>query len=128
MKRQLEVLLTYNLKYVSAEAGETLAVYNPHDESLVTNQVQVAGQADVDKAVAAARTAFHGEWATWSPVQRSAVMLKFADLVEKHVDELAPWEAKCMGQPVTITRMLYGLLTGSFRCKTTILIPSSQFY
>ncbi|PVH90933.1 Aldedh-domain-containing protein, partial [Periconia macrospinosa] len=97
--------LFINNEYVNAQTGETLAAYNPHDESLVADNVQVAGQGDVDKAVAAARTACHGEWSTWSPSQRSAAMLKFADLVDKHVDELAPWEGKCMGQPITITKM-----------------------
>jgi aldehyde dehydrogenase (NAD+) len=123
-----EALLTRNSKYVKAQSGETLAVYNPHDGSLVADNLQVAGQADVDEAVAAARAAFEGEWSTWPPSQRSAVMLKFADLVDKHVDELAPWEGKCMGQPIAITKMLYGLLTSSFRCKPTMIVLSNQLY
>ncbi|USP80438.1 hypothetical protein yc1106_07712 [Curvularia clavata] len=111
----MQALLTYHLKYVNAECAETLAVYSPHDGSLVADNLQVAGQVDVDKAVAAARAAFEGEWSTWTPAQRTTVMLKFADLVDHHVDELAPWESKCMGQVITSTRFLYRLLSSIFR-------------
>lgn len=118
-------MLTFALKYVNADSGETMAVYSPHDQSLVADKIQVAGQEDVDKAVAAARAAFNGEWSTWTPSQRSAVMLKFADLVDKQVDELAPWESKCMGQPVSMTKMLYKLFTDSFRCTFPVVFPSN---
>ncbi|XP_014557232.1 hypothetical protein COCVIDRAFT_37363 [Bipolaris victoriae FI3] len=107
--------LFINNEYVDAQNKETLAVYSPHDESLVTDQLQVAGQEDVDKAVAAARAAFHGEWSKWTPAQRSTVMLKFADLVDQHADELALWESTCMGQAISTTKMLYKIFTGAFR-------------
>ncbi|EUC44620.1 hypothetical protein COCMIDRAFT_37529 [Bipolaris oryzae ATCC 44560] len=107
--------LFINNEYVDAQNEETLAVYSPHDESLVADQLQIAGQEDVDKAVAAARAAFHGEWSRWVPVQRSAVMLKFADLVEQHADELALWESKCMGQAISTTKAIYQILIASFR-------------
>lgn len=51
------VLTLTNMQYVDATSNETLSIYSPHDESLVLNGVQVASQADVDKAVAAARAA-----------------------------------------------------------------------
>ena len=84
-------------KYVDATSGETLNIYNPHDESLVADGIQVASQEDVDKAVSAARAAFKGEWSKWTPEQRSAAMMKFADLADKHAEELALWETKSMG-------------------------------
>lgn len=52
-------------------------------------------------------------------------MLKFADLVDEHVKELAPWEAKCMGQPVGVTESLYGMLSSCFRCETLIAFGDS---
>lgn len=46
------------LQYTPATSGETLSIYSPNDDSLVTDQVQVASEKDVDAAVAAARAAF----------------------------------------------------------------------
>jgi phenylacetaldehyde dehydrogenase len=53
-----------------------------------------ANAADVDKAVAAARTAFErGPWSTMLPAQREALLWRLADLIEQHADELAELES-----------------------------------
>ena len=44
-------------RFVDAESGETLATLNPHDNTPIVD-VALAGKADVDKAVAAAKRAF----------------------------------------------------------------------
>lgn len=93
-----------------------MSVYSPHDESLVAENVQVAGQADIDAAVAAARAAFKGEWSKWTGAQRTKVMLKFADLVDKHASELAEWESKTMGQPIQVATMILGMVSTVYRC------------
>lgn len=103
------------LEYVDATSGETLTIYNPHDESVVIDGIQVASQGDVDKAVSAARAAFHGEWSKWTPRQRSDAMLKFADLVEEHAEELALWETKSMGQPISIAKFLSAKIGEAFK-------------
>ena len=58
----------------------------------VTGEVQgpvpLAGPADVDDAVAAAREAFEA-WRTWTPWQRRDVLVRLADLLERDRDELA---------------------------------------
>ncbi|WP_295751267.1 aldehyde dehydrogenase [Undibacterium sp.] len=57
--------------------------------------------ADVDLAVAAARAAFEdGRWAGQAPAARKRVLIKFADLVLKHSDELALLETLDMGKPI----------------------------
>jgi 4-guanidinobutyraldehyde dehydrogenase / NAD-dependent aldehyde dehydrogenase len=56
---------------------------------------------DVDVAVAAARAAFEDRrWAGQSPAKRKRVMLRFADLVQQHRDELALLETLDMGKPI----------------------------
>ncbi|MYM23472.1 aldehyde dehydrogenase family protein [Duganella sp. FT135W] len=56
---------------------------------------------DVDIAVAAARAAFEdGRWARKSPAQRKRVLVKFADLMQKHGQELALLETLDMGKPI----------------------------
>lgn len=52
--------LFINGKYVPSSSGETLTIYSPNDDSLVTDKVQAASEQDVDAAVAAAKAAFPG--------------------------------------------------------------------
>jgi gamma-glutamyl-gamma-aminobutyraldehyde dehydrogenase len=63
--------------------------------------VAVAGEAEVDAAVAAARQAFdEGPWPRLKPRERAALMLRWADLVERDRDELALLVALEMGKPI----------------------------
>ena len=53
-----------------------------------------ASSADVDRAVAAARSAFEkGPWRDMLPGDRQALLWKLSDLIEKHMDELAELES-----------------------------------
>ena len=54
----------------------------------VQGPVPLAGPADVDDAVHAARAAFE-TWRTWTPAQRREVLVRLADLVDGARDELA---------------------------------------
>ena len=63
-------------------------------------QVAEAAAGRVDLAVAAARRAFEeGPWSRIKPFDRQQVMLRLADLVEKHYDELALLDTLDMGGP-----------------------------
>ena len=42
-------------------------------------------------------------------------MYKFADLVDKHTEELALWETKSMGQPISVARLVYTMFGKMFR-------------
>ena len=86
-----------------SSSGETLTIHNPNDDSLVTDKVQVASEADVDKAVRCAKAAF-APWRDLAGHQRAAIMLKFADLLEANADRIAELESKAMGQPVTVAK------------------------
>lgn len=81
--------------------GEKLTLLNPVDDSVVADDVPVAGKEDVDRAVAIGREAFRkGPWAKFTGIQRSACLNKFADLVEKNVERLAYAESLPTGRPV----------------------------
>lgn len=59
---------------------------------------------DVDAAVQAARQAFAGalgEWASWSARQRSEWLLRFADVIAAHHEQLAQLECADTGKPMT---------------------------
>lgn len=58
--------------------------------------------ADVDRAVAAARRVFNaGTWSRAEPEYRKEVLLKIADLVREHTDELAVLESLDTGKTIT---------------------------
>jgi betaine-aldehyde dehydrogenase len=59
----------------------------------------LSGRQDVDRAVAAARRAFDG-WGGMTPAERSLALLRIADSVEAHADELAELEAENAGHPL----------------------------
>jgi aldehyde dehydrogenase (NAD+) len=106
---------------VTSKSGETLTVCNPYDDSIVTSDVQVAGPEDIDAVVSAAKIAFKtGPWSKFTGAQRSACMLKFADLAEQNMERLALLESAAMGKPV---RDLYGFdiphMVGCYRCKSS---------
>ena len=91
-----------------SSTGETLTIYNPNDDSLVTDKVQVASEADIDKAVAAAKAAFP-KWRDTPGAKRAQIMLKFADLLDSNAERLAKLETIAMGQPVSLAvRMIQG--------------------
>jgi betaine-aldehyde dehydrogenase len=78
--------------------GTSEPILNPATgEPIATAPVSTA--ADVDRAVAAARAAFDG-WAGATPAERSLALLRIADAVEAHADELAELEALDAGKPI----------------------------
>ena len=87
-------------RWVEAASGKTFEVINPTTEGLLCH-VAEADSADVDAAVAAARRAFEGSsWAGMSPHARTRVLLRIADQIERHVDELAALETLDNGMPL----------------------------
>lgn len=91
-----------------SSTGETLTIYNPTDDSIVTDQVQVASEADIDRAVAAAKAAFP-KWRDTAGAKRARCMLKFADLLEANAARLAKLESIAMGQPISLAvRIIHG--------------------
>jgi phenylacetaldehyde dehydrogenase len=92
-------------KFVNAASGKTFSVYNPATGEVMAH-VPEAEAADVDQAVRAARRAFdEGPWTKMSPSQRGRLMLKLADLMEQHLDELAEIESMDNGKPVSVARV-----------------------
>src|SRR3954468_2561945 len=82
---------------VDAE-GDAEAVLNPATGEELA-RAPLSTQADVDRAVAAARRAFDG-WSRTTPGERQAVLLKLADVIEDSADELAGLEARNAGKPL----------------------------
>ena len=80
--------------------ADTMPCTSPRDGSGLAD-VAVAGPAEVDDAVAAARRAFDaGPWPRMRPRERAAHLLRWADLVERDRDTLALLVSLEMGKPV----------------------------
>ena len=89
-----------NGERVAARDGQTFDCISPVDGRVLT-QVARGGQADIDAAVAAGRAAFEDRrWSGMAPAQRKRVMIKFADQLLAHADELALTETLDMGKPI----------------------------
>jgi len=82
-----------------ARSAERFAVENPADETPLAEVAQ-ADAADVDAAVAAARRAFAGPWRQCSPARRGLLMLRLAELLEQHGEELAQLITLENGKPI----------------------------
>jgi aldehyde dehydrogenase (NAD+) len=87
-----------NNEYVSAKSTKTLTLNNPKDGSLIADDVALAGEQDVDAAVAAAEKAFPA-WKKLSAAERRNIMLKFAGLIEKYTQEIAELTRISLGAP-----------------------------
>jgi gamma-glutamyl-gamma-aminobutyraldehyde dehydrogenase/4-guanidinobutyraldehyde dehydrogenase/NAD-dependent aldehyde dehydrogenase len=89
---------------VHAQGGQTFDCISPVDGRLLTT-VARCGLADVDAAVAAGRSAFEDRrWCGMAPAARKRVMIKFADQLLAHADELALMETLDMGKPIKYAR------------------------
>ena len=84
-------------EFVDAADGESEEVTNPATGDVIA-EMQLSTEKDVDRAVAAARRAFPG-WAATTPGERAAAILKLADLLEEHAEELADLESADAGKP-----------------------------
>ncbi len=62
----------------------------------------LSGPQDVDRAYAAAATAFE-TWRDTTPSERQRALLKLADLVEEHAEELVALESRNTGKPIGLT-------------------------
>ncbi|MDR2108753.1 MAG: aldehyde dehydrogenase family protein [Coriobacteriales bacterium] len=86
--------------WVPALSGATREVYDPADQSVI-GIVAEGDAADVDLAVAAARTAFdQGPWPRMAATERAAVLLRAADLLEARLDEFALIDTLDSGKPL----------------------------
>ena len=90
-------------KWVEAASGKTFESRNPATGELLA-RVAEGDAEDINRAVAAARRAFEGPWSHMKPYERQQLLLKLADLVEKHFDELALLDTLDMGAPISRTR------------------------
>jgi aldehyde dehydrogenase (NAD+) len=86
-----------------AVSGQYFETINPATERRIA-QVAEAGPADIDAAVASARSAFEGIWSQMRAAERGNLLLRLADLIRRDQDELIELESLDSGKPVSTIR------------------------
>ncbi|MEV0475410.1 aldehyde dehydrogenase family protein [Streptomyces prunicolor] len=87
-------------KQVPAADGRTFTVLDPSNGTALA-QVALAGTADVDQAVAAARAAFTApEWARMRAADRGRLLNRIAQAIRAEAEQLAHLESRDVGKPL----------------------------
>ncbi len=82
------------------KSKNTLAVVNPTTGKTMA-EVPAAGEAEIDRAVKAARKAFdEGPWRTTTALDRGKILFKVAELIRQNADDLAKTDTQNMGKPI----------------------------
>ncbi|PDT79119.1 betaine-aldehyde dehydrogenase [Bradyrhizobium sp. C9] len=84
---------------VRSLSGKTFKSLNPATEQVIAT-IAEGNEHDVDRAVAAARRAFEGPWRTMRAAERGHILLKWAELLKQHADEIATLESLDAGKPI----------------------------
>ena len=90
----------------------SLTVLNPATEQPIA-ELEQAGIAEVDEAVARARAAFPS-WRAVGVADRARLLRRLATLVEEHAEELARIESQNVGKPITGARGEVGMVASVF--------------
>ncbi|WP_432180707.1 gamma-aminobutyraldehyde dehydrogenase [Streptomyces sp. NBC_00063] len=98
---------------VAAVSEMTEDVLNPATGEVIA-RAPLGGQEDVHRAVAAADAAFWG-WANTPPAERARALLRLADRLEEHTDEIASLESANVGKPLHIAREEVDFAVDNFR-------------
>jgi len=89
-------------RWVPAEGREVQEIINPATGKVIA-EVPKGTEEDVNLAVRAARDAFDDVWYDTTPRDRSEMLLKLADVLTLHGDELARLESENVGKPLAPT-------------------------
>ena len=102
-------------KWVPAEDGGTSQTINPFDASPLETLAEAA-PADVDAAVAAAREAFdEGPWRRSTTTERTTLLGKIADVLQRDREQLAHTESLDTGKTLNEARADVDDTTAVFR-------------
>jgi aldehyde dehydrogenase (NAD+) len=95
--------LFINGKWVSPQSKKKFSSLNPATEEVLA-KVSQGNQADVDKAVKAARAAYNKVWSKTKPKERAKYLFRIARLLQERAREFAVLESLDNGKPIRETR------------------------
>ena len=92
-------------EWVAPAGSDVIEVISPHTEEVV-GRVPEGTNADIDRAVAAARTAFdEGEWPRMTPEERIAAVQRFSDIYAARMMDMAQIITTEMGSPISFSQL-----------------------
>jgi acyl-CoA reductase-like NAD-dependent aldehyde dehydrogenase len=118
-----------SVRWSSTQTDDRFTVENPATGEVIA-VVQGGGASEVDGAVRAAHQAFERDWRKRTPQERARYLLRGADVLEAHADELAALESRENGKPLADARLFdINFLLGVFRFFGSLVdkLPS-EFY
>jgi aldehyde dehydrogenase (NAD+) len=86
-------------KFVGGRSGRTFETINPTTGKTIASICE-GEAADIDLAVTAARRALEGPWSRFTTKERSRLLSRLADLVERNYDEIMALDVLDMGMPI----------------------------
>ena len=92
-------------EWVDPAGSDTIDVISPHTEEVV-GRVPEGTEADIDRAVAAARDAFdNGDWPRMAPAERAEIVQNFGDIYAARMMDMAEVITEEMGSPITFSQL-----------------------
>jgi acyl-CoA reductase-like NAD-dependent aldehyde dehydrogenase len=93
-----------NGQFRAGREGHSFETFNPATNQPLTTIAEGLAE-DVDDAVQAARAAFDtGPWPRMTTVERASFLMRIADTIEAHAEEIAQLEVHDVGLPITQAR------------------------
>jgi len=112
--------LFINGEVVAAASGELRDVVEPATGE-VLGRASMAGEADVDRAVEAARAALDGPWGRTPPTERSRLLHALGDAIAANRKELAELESRNVGKAISSVKAEVAGATENFRFFASVL-------
>src|SRR5919106_3276898 len=106
--------LFINGELTEAGSGEVVELLEPATGELLA-KAAMAGEADVDRAVEAARAALAGPWGKTPPNERSRLLHALADAIVENRKELAELEARNVGKAISSAKAELNQAVENFR-------------
>jgi acyl-CoA reductase-like NAD-dependent aldehyde dehydrogenase len=101
-------------RYLDAASGATFDCINPATGKLLA-RVAAGDEEDINRAVISARAAFRkGSWSNLAPAKRKKILLRFAETIREHSEELALLETLDVGKPIADSLKID--IPGAARC------------
>jgi acyl-CoA reductase-like NAD-dependent aldehyde dehydrogenase len=109
-------------EWVPAASGATLDVVDPAHGTVIA-KVPAADATDVDRAVRTAKETFlDGSWSRRPSAERAQVLHRFADTIERRIEDLYRLETLNNGRPISETRAQVGRLPEWYRYNAALLL------
>jgi betaine-aldehyde dehydrogenase len=112
-------------EWVAPAGSGTIDVISPHSEELV-GRVPEGTEADIDRAVTAARDAFdNSDWSRMGPTDRAAIVQNFANIYAARMMDMAEIVTEEMGSPITFSQLAQS--PAPWMMLSTFLTIASEF-